>query len=221
MSDDSFIREVNEEMRRDKASALWDRFGPMAIAVAVLVVVATSLFVAWEYWTQSRAGRDGDAFSQALSLAEQGKSDEAIAALTKLEADGHGAYPMLARMRSATALAEKGDNEAAVAAFDAVAADHAAPDSVRDMARVRAALLLVDQGTYADVSARVEQLAADTHALRHSARESLGLSAWKEGKRADALKLFDQIIADDQAPRNVRERATIMAGLIRGAGDAS
>ena len=54
----------------------------------------------------------------------------------------------------------------------------------------------------ADVSSRVEALTADTNTLRHSAREALGLAAWKEGKTADALKLFDQIASDDGAPRN-------------------
>ena len=77
------------------------------------------------------------------------------------------------------------------------------------MARLRAALLLVDHGSFADVSSRVEALTADTNTLRHTAREALGLSAWKEGKTQDALKLFDQIAADDGAPRNTRERATL------------
>ena len=86
---------------------------------------------------------------------------------------------------------------------------------------MRAALLLVDTGSYADVSSRVEALAADGNALRHSAREALGLSAWKEGKAADALKLFEQIVADQAAPQNVRQRATLMSELIRGSGGAS
>jgi len=71
------------------------------------------------------------------------------------------------------------------------------------------------------VSSRVEALAADTNPLRHSAREALGLAAWKEGRSADALTLFEQISADELAPRNLRERATLMSELIRGSGDAS
>ncbi len=82
----------------------------------------------------------------------------------------------------------------------------------------RAALLLVDHGSFADVSSRVESLTSDTNPLRHSAREALGLAAWKEGKKADAMKLFDQIASDDGAPRNTRERATLMSELIRGSG---
>ncbi|MEJ6781164.1 tetratricopeptide repeat protein [Aminobacter sp. Piv2-1] len=221
MSDDSFFREVNEEIRQEQAKALWDRYGPIAILLAVLVVLGTGLFVAWEYWVDSRANRSGDQFSQALTLANSGKADEALAAFETLEKDGYGAYPLLARMRAATVQADKGDFKAAVAGFDEVAADGSIPSVIRDMARLRAALLLVDNGSYADVSSRVEALTADTNPLRHSAREALGLSAWKEGKFADALKLFEQISADEAAPRNARQRADILAELIRGSGNAS
>ena len=221
MSDDSFIREVNEEMRQDQARALWDRFGVYFLVLAVLVVLGTAAFVVWEYWDNSRANASGDAFSEALELANGGKPDEALAALKALEADGYGAYPLLARMRSATVLAEKGDFAGAVAGFDAVANDTSIAESIRDMARLRAGYLLVDNGSYADVAARLEVLTADSNALRHSAREVLGLSAWKEGKAVDALKFFDQVSSDDGAPRSARERATTLAELIRGSGAAS
>lgn len=221
MSDDSFIREVNEEMRSDQAKALWNRFGPALLALAIIVVVGTAGYVGYTYWVETRANASGDAFSQALKLANDGKYDEAVAALDQLEKDGYGAYPLLARMRAATAKADKGDVQAAVADFDQVSADTSIPAAIRDMARLRSAFLLVDNGSYADVASRAEPLNADDNPLRHSAREALGLSAWKEGKAADALKLFDGIAADDAAPRNARQRATLMAELIRGSGNAS
>ena len=221
MADDSFIREVNEELRQDQAKALWNRYGPMVIGAAVAIVLATAAWVAWDYWTSSKANKSGDDFSQALRLANDGKSDEALAALAALEKDGYGAYPLLARMRSATVLAEKGDFSGAVAGFDAVAADGSVPTSIRDMARLRAALILIDNGTYADVAKRVEALTVDSNPLRHSAREALGLAAWKEARAADALKLFEQVADDQAAPRNSRERATMMVELIRGSGNAS
>ncbi len=221
MSDDTFIREVNEQIRHEQAQALWDRFGPALIGLAVLIVLGTAAVVGYRYWDETRANRSGDAFSQALKLANGGKNDDALAALGALEKDGYGAYPLLARMRAATVKADKGDVAAAVKDFDDVAADTAIPAGIRDMARLRAALLLVDHGSFADVSSRVEALTSDTNTLRHTAREALGLAAWKEGKTADALKLFDQIASDDGAPRNTRERATLMSELIRGSGNAS
>ena len=221
MSDDSFIREVNEELRQDQAKALWDRHGPAFLALAVIVVLATAAYVGWQYWTESRANKSGDDFSAALLLANGGKNDEALAALDQLEKDGYGAYPLLARMRAATVLFEKGDFKGAVAGFDEVSNDTSIPEALRDMARLRAALILVDKGSYADVSSRAEPLTNDTNTLRHSAREALGLSAWKTGKAKDAIALFDQIAADEGAPRNIRQRATLMSELIRGSGDAS
>jgi hypothetical protein len=221
MSDDSFIREVNDEIRKDQAKAMWDRYGPALIAAVVLIILGTAAYVGYRYWDELRANRSGDAYSQALVLADSGKNDDALAAFAQLEKDGYGAYPMLARMRAATVKADKGDVDAAVKDFDAVAADASIPAVLRDMAKLRAALLLVDHGSFADVSSRVEALTADTNPLRHSAREALGLAAWKGGKNADALKLFDQIAADEAAPRNIRQRATMMAGLIRGSGSAS
>ena len=81
MSDDSFIREVNDEMRREQAQKLWDRFGPALLVIAILVVLGTAAFVGYRYWDETRANRSGDAFSQALKLANDGKNDDALAAL--------------------------------------------------------------------------------------------------------------------------------------------
>jgi hypothetical protein len=218
MSDDSFIREVNQEIRQEQAKALWNRFGPAAIAVAVVVVLGTAAYVGYQYWVETRANASGDRFSQALTLAGSGKPDEALTELRALETDGYGAYPLLARMRAATVLADKGDLAGAVAEFDKVAADTSIPQVIRDMAKLRAGYILVDTGSYQDVSTRVEVLAADTNTLRHSAREALGLSAWKEGRGKDALPFFEQIVNDEAAPRGLRDRASMMSELIRGSG---
>jgi hypothetical protein len=218
MSDDSFIREVNQEIRQEQAKALWNRFGPAAIVVAVVVVLGTAAYVGYQYWVETRANASGDRFSQALTLAGSGKPDEALTELRALEADGYGAYPLLARMRAATVLADKGDLAGAVAEFDKVAADTSIPQVIRDMAKLRAGYILVDTGSYQDVSTRVEVLAADTNTLRHSAREALGLSAWKEGRGKDALAFFEQIVNDEAAPRGLRDRASMMSELIRGSG---
>ncbi len=220
MSDDSFIREVNEELRQDRAKALFQSYGLWFIGIAVLVVLATAGWRGYEYWTTKQANSSGDAFSRALTLANSGKSDEATAAFDKLEKTGYGAYPLLARMRSATVLANKGDFKGAVAGFDDVAKDKSIPVSIRDIASLRAAYILVDHGSYTDVAARAEALTDDSNPLRFSAREALGLAAWKAGKSADALKLFDEITGDPSAPASVRQRANLMSELIHGSGDA-
>lgn len=219
MSDDSFIREVDEELRQDRAKALWTRFGPLLIGAAVAVVLATAGWRYYEYSREQKAGASGDRFLAALEMIRGGKKDEALKALQELEKDGYGSYPVLARFRVATLLAENGDAKGAVAAFDAIAADNGVDIGLRDMAKLRAGLLLVDNGTYDEVTARVGTLATDTNPLRHSAREALGLSAWKENRHADAFKVFERITLDPATPPNVAQRARTMIELMRGSGD--
>lgn len=48
--DDSFIREVNEELRSDQMRLVWKRFGRILIGIAVLVVLGTIGKVSYEYW---------------------------------------------------------------------------------------------------------------------------------------------------------------------------
>ena len=221
MSDDSFIREVNEEIRQDQMQAVWKRYGSLLIGAAVAVVLVTAGYRAWDWYVTSQASASGDRFLAALNLASQGKNAEAATELDQLAKDGYGSYPLLARMRAATLLVQDGKVTEAVAAFDAVAADNSVVESIRHMASLRSAMLLVDHGTYEDVARRAEPLSADSSQLRHSAREALGLAAWKAGRTADALALFKQITDDKDAPANLRQRATVMSELINGAGNGS
>ncbi|MGH6760401.1 MAG: tetratricopeptide repeat protein [Phyllobacterium sp.] len=220
MSDDGFFREVNEELRSDRVKEFWDRFGALIIGGAIALVLGTAGFVFYEYWNERKASQSGDQFLAALTLARDGKSDEALAALETLEKEGHGAYPVLARMRAATLLVQKGDVQGGIAAFDEVSKDNAVPQSIRDIARLRAALLLVDHGSYDDVAARAEILSADGNPMRHIAREAMGLAAWKAGRSEDATKLFQQIADDAASPANARQRANTMLDLIRSSGAA-
>jgi hypothetical protein len=215
MADDSFIREVNEELRSEQMRAVWRRFGPILIGGAVAIVIGTAGFVGYEYWRESKAAVSGDQFLTALELAGENKTDEALSALKTLETEGAGSYPLLAQLRSATLLEQKKDMAGAVSAFDAVAADNKAPVALRDVAKLRAAYILVDTGSYDDVAKRAETLSADGNPMRGSAREVLGLAAYKAGRTDDAVKLFQQNADDAAIPANLRQRANTMLDLMR------
>lgn len=217
---DSFIREVNEELRSDQIKGVWSRYGKIIIAVAVLIVLGTAGYRGYEYWQTHNASQSGDRFLAALKLAGENKHDEALAALQGLEQEGTGGYPVLARMRSAALLAETGDTAGAIAAFSAVGQERSVPEAMRDVARLRAAWLLIDTGSYEQVSAEAEVMTGDNHALRNSAREALGLSAYKADDMVRAKEWFQAITDDAVAPRNVASRAQIMLDNIAASGKA-
>ncbi|MDI7860802.1 tetratricopeptide repeat protein [Rhizobiaceae bacterium n13] len=219
-NDDSFIREVNEELRSERLQSVWKRYGRILIGIAVLIVLGTAAHRGYDYWMTQKASDTGDQFLAAMKLAQANKTDEALAALAAIETEGHGSYPVLARLRAAALEAQKGDSAKAIATFTAIGKDEAAPAAIRDAARMRAAWLLIENGTYEQVSAEVEQMAVPQNPLRHSAREALGLSAYKAGDFKRAREWFQQIVDDPEAPRNVANRAQMLLDLIAGSGKA-
>lgn len=219
-NDDSFFREVNEELRSDQLRYAWKRYGRIAIGVAVLIVVGTAAWRGYEYWDTHNSSQSGDRFIAALTLASEGKNDEALAALSAIEKDGTGSYPVLAKLRAAAVQQAKGDSAAAIAAYKQVGGDAAAPQAIRDLAKLRTAWLLIDTGSYEDVSAEAQVMTAQGHVLANSAREALGLSAYKAGNMPQAKQWFQQIANDAQAPRNVANRAQIMLDNIAASGKA-
>lgn len=219
MSDDGFFREVEEELRSERLKTFWERYGVFIVAGALLIVALTAGYRAWDWYSTRQASASGDRFLEALNLANDGQSDQALEQLRALEGDGFGQYPVLARMRAATVELERGEADAAVAAFDSIAADRSVPTALREVARLRAAYILIDHGSYADVAERAEQLTAPDNPLRHSAREAMGLAAFKEGRLADAKRLFDELLEDPAAPQGVAARAQVILDLIQASGD--
>ena len=218
MSDDSFMREVEEELRSDQLKNFWEKYKKFILGGVVAIVVATAGYRYWHWHTDKVAGQSGDQFLAAVELSNDGKHDDAIAELEKLAADGSGQYPALAKIRLAAELAKKGEFEKAVEAFDQIANDTGFDETLRNVARLRAGLLLVDHGTYDQVSDRLQLMSETGKSFRHSAREGLGLSAWKNARYEDALVWFTAISEDDQAPTGVRARSGLMLELLAGKG---
>jgi hypothetical protein len=211
------FNEVDEEVRRERLNKLWQRYGNYLIALCVLVVVAVGAWRGYQWWQAKQAAQSGAAFQQAVSLADAGKHQEAEAAFAKLAGDGTAGYRVLARLRQAAELALT-DRKAAVGAYDAIAADNSVGQIIQDLAAVRAGMLLVDTAPYSELRTRLEPLTAGDRSFRHTARELLALSAWKNGDIAAARQWTAMIMADPQTPAGTRSRAQVLSELIAASG---
>jgi hypothetical protein len=117
-------------------------------------------------------------------------------------------------MRAATELAEAGDTAAATETFQTVAGDSATPANLRRVARLRAALLQADSLSFEEMQSAIGDLAEPGQPFRHTARDLLGMVAWRTGNYTEARALFTQIIEDVDTPQNLGQRAAVMLDLI-------
>jgi hypothetical protein len=79
---------------------------------------------------------------------------------------------------------------------------------------VRAAGLLVDTETYNNMLQRLEPTTAPEATFRHTARELLALSAWRNDDTTAARKWLDMISEDGQTPSSLRNRAEALQALL-------
>ncbi|KQZ01305.1 hypothetical protein ASD45_10905 [Pseudolabrys sp. Root1462] len=217
------FNEVDEEVRRERLKALWDRYSLLIIAVAVLIVAGIGGWRAYEYWTGQKAAVAGAAFEEAVVLSEQGKHAEAEKAFAKVVGEAPQGYAVLARFREASELAQAnpGKPADAVKAYDAIAADGSLGQAWQDLATLRAGLLLVDSAPFADLKSRLEPITAAGRPYRHTARELLALSAWHANNAAEAKRYIDMLTADGQTPPGARQRMDVLTALIAGEGKAT
>ena len=214
MSESDFIREVDEELRHEQIKSMWDKFGPYVIGFALLIVLGTAADKGYEYWRQTQAAKAGDAFIEALSLSEDGKTDEALAALEQIKAEGSGGYPLLAEMRIASEKAASGDVDEAIALFKDAANNPDVQPVIQSLARIRANVLMLNQGKADEVINELTGL-MDNNGFRHSARELVMLAYLEKQDYSQAMPIAERISQDAETPPEMRQRAEVYVNYIR------
>lgn len=205
--------EVDEDVRRDQLKKLWDQYSIYIVAGAFLIIAAVGGWRGYQYLEAKKAAEAGAAFDKAVELSDASKHTEAEAAFADLAAKAPAGYRVLARLRMASEVASR-DAQAAAKMFDEIAADGSVGAAEQDLARIRAAQLLLEGSTYPNMKQRLEAAAAPGATFRHTARELLALSAWRANDAAATRQWLDLIANDGDTPSSLRSRAEALQALL-------
>ena len=205
--------EVDEEVRREQLKKLWDKYSIYIIAAALLIIAAVGGWRGYQYVEAKKAAEASEAFNKAVELAEQGKHAEAEAAFADLVAKAPYGYRLLSRFHMAAEAANR-DPKAAADMFDKLSADASIGAEQQELARIRAAGLLVDSASYADMKQRLEADTGPAATFRHVARELLALSAFRANDASAARQWLGQISTDAETPPSLRSRAEALQALL-------
>lgn len=202
-SEDSFISEVSEEVRKEKLFGYIRRYG----WIAVLLIVAIVGGAAWNEWRKAQVRADAEARGDAiLGALEAATPAERAVALEGIEGEGR-AEALLSMLAAAQA-----DDEATRAAardrLEAVASDAALDPVYRDLATLKVVSL---QGSDMAPADRIQRLAPLTLAgapYRALALEATALAHIAAGETQEALKILTDLVSDSDSTQGLRQRAT-------------
>ena len=211
---ESFVREVDENLRRDRAQEFLKKHGPWIAGAVLLFLAAVAGWLYWQDRQVKQAAAETERLNTAMSQLGSGQvagAETQIETLAKSDADGVRAA---ARLTRAAIALDKGNRKAAIDEYRAVMDDERLADPYRDLATIRLTALEFDQMKPADVIARLDELAKPGNPWFGSAGELSAMALLKLGRRAEAGRMFAAMAADANVPNTIRSRAVQIAGTL-------
>lgn len=206
---DTLLREIDEDLRREKYEKLWKRYGSYLIGAAMVLVVAVAGFKIWEFQDNRSRSAASQKFTAAIRQTETDRP-AAEAALRQLSENGPAGYGMLASFQRAALLARDGDRPGARALYQELQRT-ASPEMYRELAIILEAMTALEaEALPLDSDAilgKLQPLTRDGNGWRFSARELSAVIEYRSGRTAEARGRLGALASDAQAPPDVRSRA--------------
>lgn len=214
IDNETFYREVDEELRRDQWLEHWKRYGKLVIAGIVLFIAAIGGAIWWMNQREVKAGDRGETLVTAFEDVSSGNRAAAQTKLDTLANSGVEGYRAASLLTQADMASDANQPAKAVALFKQVADDGSLAQPYRDVATVRMTALQFDTLPPQQVIARLKPLAVSGGPWFGSAGEMVATAYLKLNQPAEAGKLFAAVARDKKVPDSIRSRAQQMAGSL-------
>ena len=211
---DTFVREVDENLRRDQMRDIAKTYGAWIVAAVVLFLAAIGGYLYWQDRQRQQASQESETMSAALDKAEAGNAKAAAAELAPVADSSSDVNRASARLAQAALALRQNDRKAAIDIYRQLAADDSLPQPYRDVATLRGTMTEYDSLKPDEVIARLSPLAEAGKPFFGSAGELVAMAMLAKGDRAGAGKLFARIAGDPQVPQTIRLRAVQIAGSL-------
>ena len=212
-SNESFLREVDENLRRDRMRDFAQRYGKWLIAAVVLFLAAIAGWLYWQDRQQQQAAAQSEQLSAIFTDIGSGRVNNAKPRLQALEGAGSDVVRASALLTQAAVALETNDRSTALAKYKALA-QAGTPEPYQQLGLVRATALEFDAIKPEEVIARLQPLAKRGEPWFGAAGELTAMAYLKQGQKQPAARMFAAIAADPTAPETLRSRATQIAGTL-------
>lgn len=211
---EAFLREVDEELRRDQIATVWQRWGRWMLVGLVVALGAFGGWLWWEHEQTKKAEADGEAMSKIFTDLAEGRAQGAEQKLKPFTESDIAAYRAAAKLTTASLRLTANDAKSAIAGYKAMAEDEKLDKPYRDLALIRWTATEYDTLKPQDVVTRLKPLAVKGNPWFGSAGEMVAVAYLNLNKPELAGPLFGEIARDEAVPETIRQRAVQMAGLL-------
>lgn len=184
--------DLQEQEQIEELKTWWQLHGTWITAVVVALAVGVVGWQGWQWWQRGQATQAGQLYGDLQqSLVQQDAKRVRLLAGELIEKYSGTAYAGMAAMLAGKVLADGGDLKSAQAQFGWVA-EHAKDPGLRDLARLRQAIVLAEEGNHDAALQRLAVPPAPTFKIRYL--EVRGNILMAQGKSAEARAAYDEAL---------------------------
>lgn len=211
---ETFLREVDENLRRDRLRDFFKENGSWLVAAVVIFLAASGGIIWWKQYSVQRNEAQVEKLAQIYKDVGAGNTAQAPQQLSDLSQSGSKAVRASAQFASAAIALQKGDTKGATATYTSLANDDGLPKPYRDAALIRQTALEFDHLAPQEVISRLAPLAKPGEPWFGSAGEMTALAMIKQGNNQQAAQLFAAMARDQSVPEAIRSRASQVASSL-------
>ncbi len=214
ITDDVFVREVDEELQRDQLFGLWQRYGKPAIGVIIALLLAWAGYLYWQHRKEQAIGLQGEDYTKVIDTLTAGSDVGTQPKLDSIrKSDAIGYHAPAALLEGGINL-QKNNPKKALAAYGSVVGDTKAAQPWRDLALIRQTATEFDTLKPETIVTRLKPLAVVGNPWFGSAGEMTAAAYLRMNKPDLAAKLFADLAKDETVPESIRTRSSEMANAL-------
>ena len=182
------FNEIDRELRQERLDKLWAKFGRFMVLISVVVVVATIVVVLWQNSSKKHAEEKTAELLSGLDRMQIEDFKGAIPIFEGLSQDTKSPYYGIAMLRKAESQLRLGENKEAEKTYSQLAASDSEFSGI------------------AKLHGKVENVSPNS-TFRYTLLEYKAWQKLEEGKKEEAVAVFSDLVADENTPKSIAERA--------------
>jgi hypothetical protein len=211
---DTFVREVDENLRRDRIRDFARDNAALLIGGLILFLALCGGFIFWHEYRARKAEAQVEQLAQVYVSLDAGNTRGAPEKLDNLSRSSSKAVRVSAMFGRAALASQQGDTKLALAKYREIAGDSSVPKPFRDLALIRQTTAEFDTMRPQDVITRLQPLAKPGEPWFGSAGEVTAIALIKQGRKDEAGRLFAAMARDKNVPGSIRSRSIQIASTL-------
>lgn len=213
--DNSFLEEIEEEIKKDKLLAVWTKYKKPIIGVICGIILLIIIYMQW--MQKKRENAEALTKETIQAFFDYSENNDIEARLSSISSSSNDSLADLMQVVIAAMKLKsqvKDFNDVGYNRLDALSKSATSPIA-KDLATI--CMIIYEMkfsSDYESMMNRLELITFNRRPFRLTAMELLGIIAIKAGKIDRAISCFESIINDQNATQNMKSRALLFKSSI-------